>query len=103
MLRRLLIVLLMLGHIAYGTAVVADGHWMGGDGHGHTLTALADGAGDDGAHAGGDHCCHAASHLTGLPGSHLSEAQPSAAVLVAAAASAFKFVHHAPLPRPPRA
>jgi hypothetical protein len=101
-LRRFLIVLLMLSHLAYSAVVVADGHWLEGDNTAQELTA-AQGVDQHGDDLGCDHCCHAASHLTGLPTSPLSLAPASATVLALAASSDFQSLPSAPALRPPRA
>jgi len=101
-LRRFLIVLLMLSHLAYGAVVVADGHWLDGGDQAHALTA-GQGADQHGGDLGCDHCCHAASHLTGLPSGSLSLAPASASVMPLAASSDFESLPPAPALRPPRA
>jgi hypothetical protein len=101
-LRRFFIVLLMLSHLAYGAVVVADGHWLDGGDPAHELTATQ-GADEHGGDLGCDHCCHAASHLTGLPSSPLSLAPASATVLTLATSSDFESLPPIPALRPPRA
>lgn len=102
MLRRFFVVLLMLSHLAYGAVVVADGHWLDGGSPGHELTA-AQGVDQHGGDLDCDHCCHAASHLTGLPSGPLSLAPASASVIPLAAPSDFESLPPAPALRPPRA
>jgi hypothetical protein len=97
-----LIVLLMLSHLAYGAVVVADGHWLEGDNTAHELPA-AQGTDQHGGDLDCDHCCHAASHLTGLPSGSLSLAPALASVMPIDGSSDFESLPPAPALRPPRA
>jgi hypothetical protein len=63
--RRLLALLLLLSHLAYGVAVLAHGHW--GEGEAHSAGSIHhQGANGQDEATGCDHCCHASSHLTAL-------------------------------------
>ena len=101
MLRRVLILSFVLVHLAYGTAAMADAHWVWGGEH---ELAQPVGAADDGdAHLACDHCCHAASHLAALPGSHPSGISGAVAARIAPAVPIFESIPATPLPKPPRA